>query len=244
MNKRLSIAIDDLALLRHMLNDSDFDPVQFAVMCEIAGAQGISMILAEDPRCLQERDAQLVKRVRKTFLNLRIPLEPQSVKIALTVHPDMVTFIELDKSAGISAMPVSVASLQDSLSGMLPDLRANNISVAVFCEPEVSAIKQLSRVQVDYVEFDCSDITRAADSNEELVGLDKLQSAAQVATKLGLGVNLTGGIEYQHLPMLAAVPKVEDICMGLNLVKRALWVGVDRAVQEAQQQILFYQRQI
>ncbi|MEZ4748493.1 MAG: pyridoxine 5'-phosphate synthase [Calditrichia bacterium] len=80
MNKRLSIAIDDLALLRHMLNDSDFDPVQFAVMCEIAGAQGISMILAEDPRCLQERDAQLVKRVRKTFLNLRIPLEPQSVK--------------------------------------------------------------------------------------------------------------------------------------------------------------------
>ena len=80
------------------------------------------------------------------------------------------------------------------------------------------------------------------DSNEELVGLDKLNSATIAAAKLGMGVNCFGGIDYHYLPSLAATPRLEDICMGASILKRSLLVGVNQAINEALQQILFHQR--
>jgi pyridoxine 5-phosphate synthase len=124
----------------------------------------------------------------------------------------------------------------------LPDFHANNISVAVFSYPEINLLKQLNRIQIDYVDFDCSEITSASDSNEELVGFDKLNSATIAAAKLGMGVNCFGGIDYHYLPDLAMVPRLEDICMGVSILKRAMLVGVEQAIKEALQQILFHQR--
>ena len=112
----------------------------------------------------------------------------------------------------------------------------------MFSYADIAVLKALSRVQVDYVEFDCTEMTLAADSNEQLVALDKLSSASMAAAKLGIGVNCFGGIDYMHLQALASIPHLEDICMGVSLIKRAMLVGVDRAVQEAQQVIRAYQR--
>lgn len=240
--KRLTISIDEVASLRYALQDSDFDPVQYALLCEVAGAGGISLTLADTQKGIQERDAQLLKKLHKTFLNVRIPPDPQSVKMALSINPDMVTFVEVGKLEPLKVMPLSANAIDDELPGLVPDFHANNISVAVLCYPEISLIKQLNRIQLDYLDFDCSEITAAPDSNAELVEFDRLNSATLAAAKLGMGVNCFGGIDYRYLPDLAAIPRLEDICMGLGLLKRALLVGIDRAVQEALQQILFYQR--
>ncbi len=240
--KRLTIAIDDLATLRDLLNDSDFDPAQFAVLCEIAGAHGLSLTLANDQRGIQERDAQFIKKLHKSFLNIHIPPEPQIMKTVLSISPDMVTLVDISES-GRAFSPLSTDILQETLPEVLPDFHANNISVAAFCSPEINAIKQLNRARLDYIEFDCTEYTLAKDSNEELVALDQLNSASLAAAKLGLGVNCYGNIHYLHLPGLAAIPRLEDICMGISVIKRALMVGVDQAIKEALQQILFYQRE-
>lgn len=59
--KRLTVSVDDVAALRYGLNDSDFDPVQYAILCEVAGANGISLTLTNSEYGIQERDAQLLK---------------------------------------------------------------------------------------------------------------------------------------------------------------------------------------
>lgn len=241
--KRLTVALDELATLRYVLNDSDFDPVQFAVLCEVAGAHGISFMLTDAPGSIQERDALLFKKLHKSFLNIRIPPETASIKAALTINPDMVTFVGTGKSGAQKISPLSSEVLKDVLTGILPDFHANNISVAVYSYPDINILKQIGRMRVDYVEFDCTEMTLAGDSNEELVAMDKLHSATLAAVKLGMGVNCFGGIRYDHLPGLAAIPRLEDICMGISLLKRAFLVGVNQAVREALQQILFYQRE-
>lgn len=240
--KRLTVSIDELATLRYVLHDSDIDPVQFAILCEVAGVHGISLTLADTQKGMQERDAQLIKRIYKTFLNIRIPPDPQFVKIALTINPDMVTFVDVSKSEPLRISPLPSNAIMETLPDILPDFHANNISVAVFSYPEINLLKQLNRIQIDYVDFDCSEITSASDSNEELVGFDKFNSATIAAAKLGMGINCFGGIDYHYLPDLAVVPRLEDICMGVSILKRALLVGVEQAVKEALQQILFHQR--
>ncbi len=241
--KRLTVALDDLATLRHVFNDSDFDPVQIAVLCEVAGAHGISFLLTDAPGGVQERDALLLKKLHKSFLNIRIPPEAASIRTALTISPNMVTFVGDGKPGAQKISPLSSDELKDVLTGVLPDFHANNISVAVYSYPDIHILKQIGRMRVDYIEFDCTEMTLASDSNEELVAMDKLHSATLAAAKLGMGVNCFGGIRYEHLPGLAAIPRLEDVCMGISLLKRAFLVGVNQAVQEALQQMLFYQRE-
>ncbi len=241
--KRLTIAVDDIATLRHVLNDSDVDPVQFAILCEVAGANGISLTLADSHNGVPERDAHFIKKLHKTFLNIHIPPEPHLIKSVLSISPDMVTFVDISNRDGFKMSPLSASILAETLPDVLPDFQANNISVAVFSYPEISALKNLSRVNIDYVEFDCSEITMATDSNEELVAYDKLTSATLAAAKLGIGVNCYGGIDYAHLPGLAVIPRLEDICMGLSIIKRALLIGVEKAIREAREQIYFHQRE-
>lgn len=240
--KRLIVAVDDIAVMRYLMKDSDIDPVQVAVLAETAGAAGITALLADSERGVQERDAALIKKLSKTFVNLHIPADPRLVKQALNIKPDMVTFVEVGRGEPPLMLPVSASGLEDVLGPYLADFHANGISVGVFAEPEIGVLKALSRVQVDYVEFDARGYTEAADSNDELVGLDRLSSAALGAVKLGLGVNCYGGIDFEHLPSLAQVPRLEDIGMGMSLAKRALLVGVDRAVREARELILFHHR--
>ena len=238
--KRLTVSVDDVATFRYVLNDTDFDPVRFAVLCEMAGVQGISLTMADTQKGIQERDAQILKQVHKTFLNLHIPPEPQFVKLALSINPDMVTFVNVARGMDVKISPLSAGGLLEMIPDVLPDFHANNISVAVFCYPEINTLKQLTRIKVDYVEFDCTSITMANDSNDEIVALDELNTACLAAAKLGIGVNCFGGIDYAHLAELSRIPRLEDICMGLSILKRSFFVGVDQSVKEALQRILAY----
>ena len=162
--------------------------------------------------------------------------------MALSHKPEMVTFVNIEKNNPNLFMPMSSEDLYQGMPDILPDFQASNISVAAFVSPNIDILKQLSKIQIDYVEFDCTQLTNANDTNEELLETDNLKTAILGAAKLGLGINCSGGINYSHLPILAGLPQLEDITMGLSILKRSIAVGIDKAVREALQQILAYQR--
>lgn len=230
--RRLTVDVDDVARLRSFFKDQAFDPVQFAVLCEYAGAHGIMASLLPGGGGLQQRDVELIKQVHQSFFNLHLPLDNEHCKLALSLKPDMVTFVQTSKAHPAPA-PLEPEFILTALPEVLPNFQANNIAVAVYISPSIATLKELTKVHIDYVEFDCNGLALAADTNEELVALDTLRSAVFAAAKLGLGVNVFGAIEYEHLPALAAIGQLEDVTMGRSLLRRALQVGIDRAVQEA-----------
>lgn len=240
--KRLTVDLNDTARLRALYRDEDLSPTRFALLCEIAGAHGIALTLGNDKFKFEERDVRLIKELQKSFINLHIPPQTEQIKIALSVKPDMVTFVNISRDATEGVGPLSADELYQMMPEILPDFQANNISVAALVSPEIDILKHLSKTQIDYVEFDCSALTHAEDTNEQLLETDRLRTAILGAAKLGLGINCSGGIRYPHLPILAAIPQLEDITMGLSILKRALVVGIHQAVGEALQQILAYQK--
>ena len=233
--KRLTVMLNEIATLRDLYPESAFDPVQFGLLCEVAGATGLSLTLSGKNRGIQERDVRLLQEIHKTFLNLHVPIESAAVKQVLTLRPSMVTFVLTDERHPARNLPVGQSDYMEGIAEYLPDLQANNISTALYISPEINLLKALSKLKIDYVELDCSEFTGAADSNEQLVGLDRLQSAALAAGKLGFGVNCLGGIGYPHLPELLRIPHVEDITLGLQLIQRAFIVGIKEAVSEGLQ---------
>src|SRR5206468_12737497 len=63
------------------------------LICEAAGAHGITAHLREDRRHIQDRDVWKLREVIKTRLNLEMANSPEIVAIALKLKPDIVCLV-------------------------------------------------------------------------------------------------------------------------------------------------------
>src|SRR5512135_2173135 len=93
MPARLGVNIDHVATLRQQRRTLYPDPVQAAVLAELAGADQITVHLREDRRHIQERDLEVLRRTVQTRLNLEMAATAEMVKIAYQVRPDSCTLV-------------------------------------------------------------------------------------------------------------------------------------------------------
>jgi len=62
--------------------------------------------------------------------------------------------------------------------------------------------------------------------------LARLWSGAELAGQLGLGLNAGHGLTYENVGPVAALPGLQDLNIGHNIVARAVIVGMEKAVRE------------
>ncbi len=108
---RLHVNIDHVATVRQARLGRHPDPVTAAALCELAGAQGITIHLREDRRHIQDRDLRLLRETVGTLLNLEMALTEEMVGIALELKPDEVCLVpekrqELTTEGGLDAVAV------------------------------------------------------------------------------------------------------------------------------------------
>src|SRR3982751_1759483 len=88
---RLAVNIDHIATIREARKSDEPDPVAAAVLCELAGAQGITVHLRGDRRHLQDRAVGLRRRPPPPHLNIEMAATTEMVRVAQTVKPHQVT---------------------------------------------------------------------------------------------------------------------------------------------------------
>ena len=81
----LGVNIDHIANVREARKTIEPDPVQFAFLAELGGADSITVHLREDRRHIQDRDLFLLKQTIKTKLNLEMAATSEMSKIAKEV---------------------------------------------------------------------------------------------------------------------------------------------------------------
>ena len=69
------------------------NPLQFALLCEAAGADGITMHLREDRRHVQAFDVEAVRAAIKTRLNLEMACTEEMIGYALQIEPASVCLV-------------------------------------------------------------------------------------------------------------------------------------------------------
>lgn len=65
---KLSVSIDDIAVVRGTKGEKEPDPITGAILAETAGADGIVCCLREDKKYIKERDVFLFERGYKVAL--------------------------------------------------------------------------------------------------------------------------------------------------------------------------------
>ena len=237
MPARLGVNVDHVATLRQTRRARYPDPVQAAVLAELAGADQITIHLREDRRHIQERDLQIMRRTVSTRLNLEMAATPEMVKIAYDVKPDLCTLVPERREELTTEGGLDVVGGRETVRRVVKTLRDAEIEVSLFIDPDLDQVKAAHRAEAQVVEFHTGrycDARLAADRRRELA---RVLDACKAAAKLGLGVAAGHGLNYHNVGPIAAIAEIEELNIGHAIVARALLVGMERAVREMKEMI-------
>lgn len=229
---RLAVNIDHIATIREARKTDEPDPVAAAVICELAGAQGITVHLRGDRRHIQDRDVELLKKTVTTHLNIEMAATSEMIRIAQTVKPHQVTLVperkdEITTEGGLDV--VLHAGNVDKAVGALTDAR---IDVSIFVDPDLEQIRQCHKLRAPKIEINTGKFADAWKTGGWMPELEKIATAARAARKLGLVVLAGHGLTYRNIDAIATVPEIEELNIGHSIVARAALVGLESAVRE------------
>ncbi|MEW6156243.1 MAG: pyridoxine 5'-phosphate synthase [Verrucomicrobiota bacterium] len=234
---KLGVNIDHVATLREARyrgrNAGEPDPVAAALLCEAAGAHGITAHLREDRRHIQERDISGLRKAIRTRLNLEMANIPEIVKFVLRSKPEIVCLVPEKREEVTTEGGLDVARHWRSLANTCKKLHAARIEVSLFIAPDPAQIEAAVKVGCEFIELHTGTYAEAfADRRERRKELDRLIAAAKQAHELGLKVNAGHGLNYENLPALLEVPHMIELNIGHSIVSRAMAVGMGNAVKE------------
>ena len=259
---KLGVNIDHVATVREARyrgrGFGEPDPVAAALLCETAGAHGITAHLREDRRHIQDRDVWALREKIKTRLNLEMANAPEIIDIALKLRPEIVCIVPERRLEVTTEGGLDVIAAEKSLTETRKKMNDAGIEVSLFIAPDEEQIAASARVGSQFVELHTGKFAEefqirwgmAADEpirgNARATGLmerekaelkswlelQRLNSGAQQAHALGLKVNAGHGLNCENLPMLFQVPHLVELNIGHSIVSRAVFTGLENAVRE------------
>ena len=215
--------------------------VAAAMACEQAGADGITVHLRGDRRHIQDLDLPLLRSSVTTYLNVEMAATEEMLKIVLDTKPDAVSLVAekpdeitteggLDVRANIAIVRATVAKL-----------RQGQILTSLFIDPDPAQIEAAHEVGAQQVELCTAAYAEATLGARGIHGegaahgaqeLRRLRDGADLATQYGLNVAAGHGLTYRNVRALAQIKQITEFNIGHNIVARALFVGLEKAVKE------------
>jgi len=239
MPLKLGVNIDHVATLREARYRArargEPNPVEAALLCEAAGAHGITAHLREDRRHIQDGDVAELRRLLQTRLNLEMANAPEIVQIALKTKPDIVCLVperrqEVTTEGGLDAV-AQVPALTETRRRM----NDAGIEVSLFIAPDRAQVEAAARIGAQFIELHTGTLAERFHQNQKRelqLEVERLIAAATQAHELGVKVNAGHGLNCQNLPLLQRVPHLVELNIGHSIISRAVFIGLAAAVKE------------
>ena len=227
----LGVNIDHIANVRQARKTVEPDPVQFAFLAELGGADSITVHLREDRRHIQDRDVYLLKETIKTKLNLEMAATEEMLKISKKLLPDYVTLVPENREEVTTEGGLDVKNNEKYLKDFVKSLNDSNIGVSAFIDPDSDQINYSKDIGFNFIELHTGKYAelRGNDQDKEL---QKIIESTYKANDIGLVVNAGHGLNYQNVKKIASINNMNELNIGHSIVARALAVGLEKSVRE------------
>ncbi|MDP4707916.1 MAG: pyridoxine 5'-phosphate synthase, partial [Cyanobium sp. MAG_237] len=149
----LGVNIDHIANVRQARRTVEPDPVSYALLAELGGADGITVHLREDRRHIQDRDVELLRQTVRSRLNLEMAATAEMEAIALRLKPDMVTLVPEKRQEVTTEGGLDVAGQQEALTALVGKLQEAGIGVSLFVDAEASQLEACRATGARWVEL-------------------------------------------------------------------------------------------
>jgi pyridoxine 5-phosphate synthase len=238
---RLNVNIDHVATVREARKTIEPSVVAAAVICEQAGADGITVHLRGDRRHIQDCDIELLRQTVTTYLNLEMAATDEMVEIAKRTRPDAVSLVPESPNEITTEGGLDVINNFDNARSAAEQIKQAGIFVGIFIDPDIDQIdaakragaQQIELCTAEYAELTLSSrASHGAGEQKAAAEIERIKNAAVHAKSIGLIVAAGHGLTTRNVAALAAIPEITEFNIGHHIISRAIFVGLERAVVE------------
>ena len=246
MTAKLNVNIDHVATVREARKTVEPGIVAAAVICEQAGADGITVHLRQDRRHIQDRDIEILREVVTTYLNVEMAATDAMMNIALRIKPDAVSLVPESPDEITTEGGLNVISNFENIKTNVEKLKQAGIFASIFIDPDTEQIKaakdagaeQIELCTAEYAELTLSARAAHGDGAEKAeTEIERIKGAARYSKNLGLIVAAGHGLTYRNIFALAAISEITEFNIGHSIISRAVFTGLYHAVEEMIQKI-------
>lgn len=211
---RLAVNVDHVANVRQARRIDIPDPVDAAVLAELAGAHGIVVHLREDRRHIQERDVEILRKVVKTKLNLEMAATDEMIKLACNIKPDVSTLVPERRQELTTEGGLDVKANLKEIKRAISVLKSSGLRVSAFIDPEIEQIEAAIEAGAEIVEIHTGRYVETRSEDGRKRELDKIRKAAYFASSKGLRVSAGHGLDYRNVKPVAEIKEIEEMSIG------------------------------
>ena len=153
MTARLNVNIDHVATVRQARRAPEPSVVAAAMICEQAGADGITIHLRGDRRHIQDADVRLLRESVTTYLNVEMAATEEMMKVAIEVSPDAVSLVPENRGEITTEGGLNVRTNIAIVRAAVNKLRESGIMASLFIDPDPHQIEAAHEVNAQQVEL-------------------------------------------------------------------------------------------
>jgi len=229
---KLCVNVDHIATVREARGEIYPDPVKGAQICEESGAHGITVHLREDRRHIQDSDVIALRDVVVGKYNLEMALSDDVISVAKRVVPNQITLVPEKREELTTEGGLNVKKHFDKIKQVVSDFKNLGVLVSLFIEPEKEIIEISQKTGAEFIEIHTGAYCNAKEDSLIKKELQKILDAGVFAKELGLGVNAGHGLNIYNLKPVLDLEGLEELNIGHSIISRAIYLGLEGAVQE------------
>jgi pyridoxine 5-phosphate synthase len=227
----LGLNIDHVATLRQARRGRDPEPVQAALLAEMAGADSITLHLREDRRHIQDFDVRALRGLLKTRMNLEMAVTDEMLRIAAEVRPADCCFVPERRQEVTTEGGLDAAGQEARMRDATEKLAEAGIRVSLFIDPDPRQVEAAERIGAPAIELHTGTYAEAAGA-ARAQELERLAQCARLGAGLGLEVHAGHGLNYHNVQPVAAIRDIVELNIGHAIVSRAVFDGLAAAVRD------------
>jgi pyridoxine 5-phosphate synthase len=231
--------VNKVATLRNSRGGGMPSVIDAVGVCVAAGAPGITVHPRADRRHITPEDVREIAGVLRALppaveLNIEGDPRPELLDLVEEVRPDQCTLVPVVPGEVTSQAGWRHGPDRERLPAIIGRLKARDIRVSLFVDPEADPIRWAASAGADRVELYTEPFARAfeAGADQARVSLVRYAQAARLSESLGLGVNAGHDLNLENLVMFRELPFLAEVSIGHALISRALFSGLNAAVRE------------
>ena len=228
----LGVNIDHVATLRNARGTTYPDPVNAAIICEQAGAEGITLHLREDRRHIKDDDVRRMRSVLKTHMNLEMAVTNEMVEFAKKIQPHHVCFVPEKREEVTTEGGLDVVGHFEDVKNATQALAAIGCEVSLFIDADFAQIDAAIACGAPTIELHTGAYADAETPEAQKVELERIIQGAEYAASKGLIVNAGHGLNIDNVTPIARIAQIHELNIGHSIIADAVFIGLAQSVKQ------------
>ena len=228
---KLGVNIDHIAVLREARKINDPNPLDAVPVCELAGADQITIHLREDRRHIQDSDTVDIIRLSSLPVNMECAVSPEIINIVCSLKPHRATIVPEKRAEVTTEGGLALEENFNTIKDVVLKLQENDIEVSLFIDPSIKSIELSKDLGVQWVELHTGSYANIyamlygglANSHHSIKKLDlsrgeletmlfdeleNIKAVAKLASSMNIKVAAGHGLNYHNVKHIAIIDEI------------------------------------